>query len=318
MRIVVFGSGAVGAFFGGLLVRGGGDVAFIARGTQLEALRTRGILIRSLLLGEVSVPSVETHVRAADAGVADVVLVCVKANQTAGILDELSTLVRSDTTIITMQNGVDSDDVIAARFGRARTIPAVVYVGATVDAPGEVTHVAAGTIVIGTRAGGDPARLALVREALAQSGQPVRISEDIQQERWQKLIWNASFNTVSAITGRTPRELLALDESRATVIAIMREVIAVGRAMGLALRDSDADAQIAWTERATAIRTSMMVDRERNRTMETEALVGVIVRGGRHYGVPTPVSETIYALLKAIEAGPLPAVTDAWVPPPVK
>jgi 2-dehydropantoate 2-reductase len=322
VEIVVFGAGAVGAFFGGLLVRGGQEVSFIARGAQLDALRTRGILIRSLRLGEVAIPRVQAFGRAAEvlSGQAarrpDLVLVCVKANQTAAILEDLATLLGPTSTVVTLQNGVDSDDTIAERFGRARVIPAVVYVGATIDSPGVVTHVAAGTIAIGVRTGGDAARLPAIRDALAASGQPIRISDDIQRERWQKLIWNASFNTVSAITGRTPRELLAVEEARATILGIMREVIAVGRASGLSLVDSDADDQIAWTERATAIRTSMMVDRERHRAMETEALIGVIVRAGREHGVPTPVSDTVYGLLEAIESETLPEVSASWVPPP--
>lgn len=316
MSIAVFGAGAVGAFFGGLLVRGGQDVSFIARGAQLDVLRTGGIRIHSLLLGEVHVPQVRACARAADVGAVDLVLVCVKANQTAEALDDLAALVGPATSIVTLQNGIESDEVIAARFGRACVVPAVVYVGATVDRPGEVTHVAAGTIVVGSRSGGQDARLAAVREALAASGQPVRISADIQYERWQKLIWNAGFNTVSAITGRTPRDLVAQPGSREIVTGIMREVVAVARASGVMLQESDIEPQLAWTDRAPAIRTSMMVDRERHRAMEVEALIGVIVRHGREHAIATPVSETVYGLLKAMEAEPSDVRDAAWVPPP--
>jgi 2-dehydropantoate 2-reductase len=316
MTIAVFGAGAVGSFFGALLARGGQDVRFIARGAQLAAIASNGIRIRSLLFGEAHVGGLRTWSRAADAGSADIVLVCVKANQTAAILDDVATLVGPTTTIVTMQNGVDSDDVLAARFGRAAVMPAVVYVGATVDEPGTVTHVAAGTIVIGSYAGGDPARLEAVRAALAPSGQPIRVVDDIQLERWRKLIWNASFNTVSALTARTPRDLLAQPEARGLIVRMMREVVAVGQAAGIALRDGDVETQIAWTEKARAIRTSMMVDRERDRAMETEALIGVIVRRAREHGISVPCSETVYALLKAMEAALLPETSTAWVPPP--
>jgi 2-dehydropantoate 2-reductase len=318
MTIVIYGAGGVGAFFGGLLARGGQDVHFVARGSQLDALRMQGLRIDSLLLGQVQIGPLQAHVRASGIGRAGLVLVCVKAHQTEAILDDLASVVDDDTVIVTMQNGVDSDELVAARFGRARVVPAVVYVGATLDAPGMVTHVAAGTIVIGARPGVDASRLPFVRAALAQSGQPVRIVDDIQRERWAKLIWNASFNTVSAVSMREPRDLLAAPEARALVIGIMREVVAVAQAHGIALRESDIDQQIGWTERATAVRTSMMVDRERGRAMETEALVGVIVRLGRAHGVPTPFSEALYGLLKAIEgAAPPPAAPQQWVPPPI-
>ena len=317
MRIVVYGAGGVGAFFGGLLSRGGQDVRFVARGAQLHALRTEGLRIDSLLLGDVRLGPQQAYAHAADCGAADLVLICVKTHQTPAILDDLATVVSADTDIVTMQNGVDSDDVVAERFGRARVIPAVVYVGATLDAPGVVTHVAAGTIVIGAREGVDASRLPAVRDALAKSGQPVRISSDVQRERWTKLIWNAAFNTVSAVTSRTPRELLDVPEARALLVGIMREVVAVARAQGIALGESDVDQQLAWTEKASAVRTSMMVDRERGRSMETDALIGVVVRRGQEHGVPTPFSETLLALLKAMEAQTLSPAEQKWVPPPI-
>jgi 2-dehydropantoate 2-reductase len=301
LRITIIGAGGVGAFFGALLVRGGQDVGFVARGAQLDALRTRGIRIESTLLGTIDLGPVPAAAHASELGPAGLVLVCVKAHQTPAIVDEVAALLGDRTVVLTLQNGVDSDEVLAARFGPDRVWPAVVYVGATVERPGVVSHVAAGTIALGAREAGMGARLAEVRDVLATSGQPVRISEDIQCERWRKLIWNASFNTVSAITGRTPRDLLASPETRQLLTSLMREVVAVARVQGIRLEDKDADDQIAWTDRAQAIRTSMMVDRERGRPMETEALIGVVVRRGREHGVPTPHSDTMYALLKGLK-----------------
>jgi 2-dehydropantoate 2-reductase len=306
----------VGAFFGGLLGRNGGDVHFVARGAQLEALRTRGLLIRSLGLGEVQVPPVRAEEDPARIGPCDLVLVCVKAYQTPLILDQLAALVGDRTTLVTLQNGVESDEVLAERFGAARVIPGVVYVGATLDEPGVVSHVAAGTIALGVRQGGDQSRLERVAAALAGSGQPVRVTEDIQRERWIKLLWNASFNPVSAVTERTPRDLLEVPSARALLIAVMREVVAVARAEGVAIDDAEIERQLAWTARATAIRTSMMVDRERGRAMETDALIGVIVRKGSRHGVATPHSQTLVALLEAIAAASASEAPPAWVPPP--
>lgn len=304
MRIVVFGAGGVGSFYGALLAKAGHDVHFVARGAQLDAIRTRGIRVASRLLGEIDVPPVSASARAAEAGHAELVLVCVKAHHTAGILDELSNVVGPDTIVLPLQNGVESDELLAARFGRARVPAAVVYVGATVENPGVVSHVANGLILIGARPGFDAGRLPGVRDALASTGLPVQISNDIQEERWRKLIWNASFNPVSALTRREPRDLLAFQESRALIVGLMREVIAVARTQGMALLDSEIDGQIGWTEATPAIRTSMQVDRERGRTMETDALVGVVVRTGRAHGVPTPLGEVIHTLLQAVDIAP--------------
>ena len=123
MRIAVFGTGGVGAFFGGLLVRGGADVHFVARGAQLEALRRKGLLIRSLKLGDVAVPPVHAESDTRRIGPCDLVLVAVKAHQTPQILDDLAALVAERTVLVTLQNGVESDEPIAQRFGAARVIP---------------------------------------------------------------------------------------------------------------------------------------------------------------------------------------------------
>lgn len=303
MKILVYGAGGVGAFFGGLLARAGLDVHFVARGPHLEALRRTGLRIRSTALGDVLVPRVSASDTAADAGPVDLALVCVKAHQTAGILDDLAAAVADHTVVVPLQNGVETDELLASRFGASRVIAAVVYVGATLEAPGVVSHVAAGKIGIGARPGFDARRLAAVRDVLAQTGQPVHVSHDIQRERWHKLMWNAAFNTVSALVERGPADLLAQAETRAIILGLMREVLAVARAAGVDLRESDIDEQIGWTEGAPGLVTSTMVDRQRGRTMETDALIGVIVRKGRELHVPTPRCEVVFGLLKAVDAG---------------
>ena len=300
MRVLVYGAGAVGGFFGGLLARAGEDVHFVARGMQLQALRARGLTINSRRLGSIPVP-VSTFDSAAAAGSADLVLVCVKTQQLPGIFDDLATVVGPHTVIVPLQNGVEADAQLSVRFPHAVVLPSVVYVGATVDEPGVVTHVASGTIGIGANRDEDRHVLAAVRDTLAKTGQPVHISNDIQRERWHKLMWNAAFNSVSALTGQVPADLLAQPDVRSLIVNIMSEVLAVGRGCGVDLRPEDIDKHIAWTEGATGMRTSTMVDREKGRAMEIDGLLGVVVRKGREVGVATPCSAVVFALLGAID-----------------
>lgn len=299
MKIAVFGAGGVGAFYGGLLARAGHDVHFVARGAQLEALRTHGLHISSLSLGEIRVPPVPATAHAEEIGPVDLVLLCVKAHQTAGVLDDVAYLVGPGTIVMALQNGVEADELLAERFGASRIASAVVYVGATLEAPAFVRHVAAGTLVISNHE--------RVREVLASTGLPVRISPDIARQRWHKLAWNASFNAISALTLRSSQDLLGNPQTRTLLLAMMREVLAVANAQGVALAQSDIDQLVATTEKAAAIRTSMLVDRERGRQLETDALVGVIVRKGKETGVATPIAEVLYALLTAIDAPAAPA-----------
>lgn len=302
MKIAVVGAGGVGTFYGGLLARAGHDVHFVARGAQLDALRTRGVHISSLALGDIRVPPVSATSNAAEIGTADLVLVCVKAHQTSEVLDDLAHLIGADTIVMAFQNGVESDEVLAPRFGAEHVVSAVVYVGATLEEPGFVRHVAAGTLVIGCERDGSGDRVERAREVLASTGLPVRISPDIQRQRWHKLAWNASFNAVSALTLRSSQDLLRNPPTRALLVGVMREVVAVARARGVMLGEADIEQLVAATEQAAAIRTSMLVDRERGRPLETDALVGVVVRKGREAGIATPLAEVLYALLTAIDA----------------
>ena len=303
MRILVYGAGAVGGFFGGLLVRAGEDVHFVARGDQFDALRTTGLTIDSTLLGTISIPKVSVARSAGEVGTVGLALVCVKTHQLPVVFDDLASAVGRRTIIVSLQNGVEADEQLSARFPDQAVLPAVVYVGATVDAPGVVRHVAAGTIGIGATRPEDEAVLPVIREILGKTGQAVHISRDIQRERWHKLMWNAAFNPVSALTGREPADLLTRRDTRALIVNIMEEVLAVGRACAVNLQRDDIDEHIAWTERATGLRTSTMVDRERGRRMESDGLIGVVVRKGRQAGVPTPCCATVFALLVAMDEG---------------
>jgi 2-dehydropantoate 2-reductase len=300
MKVAVYGAGAVGSFYGGLLVRAGLDVHFITRGAQLEALRTRGLRIESTLLGSLLIHPVSATDQGSTIGPVEIVLICVKAHQTSEILDQLPPLVGDSTIIVPMQNGIESDEVLASRFGRERVCAAVVYVGATAIAPGITAHVANGSIVLGAPTGFDAARLPAVRAALSP-GFPVKISGDIERDRWYKLVWNASINPLTAITQRTPYELVMQPDTRAQLLEIMREVMAVGRAHGIELTEQAAHDYFKWIEKTPEIRTSMQFHRERGLSLETDALVGVVVRKGRERGVPTPLSEALVATLNGLE-----------------
>jgi 2-dehydropantoate 2-reductase len=131
---------------------------------------------------------------------------------------------------------------------------------------------------------------------------PVRVTPDIERQRWHKLAWNASFNAISALTLRSSQDLLATPPARELLLAVMREVVAVANARGVALGEADVEQLVAATEKSAAIRTSMLVDRERGRQLETDALVGVVVRKGKEAGVPTPNASVLYALLSAVAA----------------
>lgn len=304
MRVLVYGAGAVGCFWGALLARHGHHVRFVARGAQLRALSADGVRIVSSALGEVHVVPVTASEHAAGSGPADLVLLAVKTHQTEAVLDDLDAVVGADTVLVPLQNGVDADDVLRARWGNTRVLSAVVYVGASLQEPGVVRHAARGLLMVGNPYGVPEARFEAVLEALAAPGLQVRQVADIHRERWYKLMWNASFNAVSALTFQTSTPLLKEPSARQVIEASMRETAAVARAVGIDLRDEDVARSLAETDRLPPIRTSMLEDRERGRAMEVDALVGAVVRRGEAHGVPTPVLRTLYGLLAGMRPGP--------------
>ncbi len=303
MKVVVCGAGAVGSFWGGLLARAGHDVRFIARGAQLAALESQGLRIASNVLGEVAINPVRVAATAAGGEPADLVLLSVKTHQTASVIEDLSAVVAARTVVMALQNGVEADDLLRTRWGDNRVVSTVVYVGASIEAPGVVRHVARGLLLVGNPYGVPGERYAEVLDALAAPGLTVRAVDDIHRERWYKLMWNTSFNAVSALTLQTSRPLLDEPATRSVIDACMREVAAVGRARGVHITDADVDRSLAETEKLPPIRTSMLEDREHRRQMEVEALVGVVVRFGRDAGVATPVTSTLYGLLKGMRPG---------------
>ncbi|MGE3579304.1 MAG: ketopantoate reductase family protein [Vicinamibacterales bacterium] len=310
MRIVVYGAGAVGGFWGALLARAGHDVRFIARGAQLDALQARGLRIASEALGDIDVRPVAASAAAVGGPPADLVLLSVKTHQTPPVLEDLAAVVGPDTVLIPMQNGIDADDILRARWGDTHVLSAVVYVGAAVESPGVVRHAARGLLMLGNPYAVPADRFQAVLDTLGAPGLKVRAVEDIHRERWYKLMWNASFNAVSALTFQTTGPLLVNPYARQAIAASMRETAAVARASGVALSDEDVERSLAETEKLPPIRTSMLEDRERGRTMEVEALVGTVVRRGGERGVPTPVLATLYGLLAGMRPGPPPGPPD--------
>ncbi len=313
MRIVVYGAGAVGCFWGGLLARAGHDVHFVARGPQLDALRTGGLRIASDALGDILVTPISATNTAAGGPPADLVLLAVKTHQTTPVLDDLASVVGAGTAIIPMQNGIDADDLLRARWGDAHVLSAVVYVGATLVSPGVVRHAARGLLMVGNPYAVPAPRFQSVLDALAAPGLTVRAVDDIHRERWYKLMWNASFNAVSALTFQATQPLLEDARARAVIAESMRETAAVARASGVAITEADVARSLAETEKLPPIRTSMLEDRERGRVMEVEALVGTVVRRGVGHAVPTPVLATLYGLLTGMRPGPPPGPPS--VPP---
>ena len=303
-RVAVVGAGAVGGYFGGMLARAGANVTLIGRAVHVDVWNRDGLFVDSVNFQERIRVAASTDVAAA-AG-ADLVLFSVKSLDTVETARQLARYIRSDAAIVSLQNGVDNVDRIRTAAA-LDPIAAVVYVASSMPAPGRIKHAGRGDLLIGDLPGrADPPReaaIARVSSLFEAAGVPCRVSPDIQADLWTKLITNVGLNGISAVVHSTYGDVVTIPESRETIRALVNECVAVARASGVSLPENDfATMVLQFAERVGPVFSSTAQDLERGKPTEIDALNGLVVRRGAELGVPTPVNQSIVALVKLLEA----------------
>jgi 2-dehydropantoate 2-reductase len=302
MRVLIAGTGAVGGYFGALLARAGHDVVFLARGRNLAALRARGLRVESVD-GDVLLPRVAAVESLAGAPPVDVAIVSVKSYDTAAVAAAIAPVVTPETIVLSLQNGVENETLLASALALPPLLGAMTQIGAELVAPGVVRHVAEGTIFFGETTGHESARTRRLVELFTAAGVRHHLSSSIVLMLWDKLSWNASFNAVTALTRTTSGEAARLPATAHLMRQTMLEVIAVARAQGILLDPARVDPVIGYAaEHLGTLRTSMLQDVERGARLEYDAINGAVVRFGEAVGVPTPLNWTLVALLAGLDA----------------
>jgi 2-dehydropantoate 2-reductase len=316
LRIAVLGAGAVGAYYGKRLADGGADVTLIARGRHLDALRRDGLTIVE--------PEGASHARLdatddpAAIGPVDVVLFCVKSYDTDEATRRLGPLLRDGTAVISLQNGIDNEERIAAHIGRDHVVGGAAYILAAVREPGVVEAGGPRQIVIGELAPGPPsARVRTIVEVGDRAGLRVVAAEDVRVALWEKYVLLVAFSAMSATVRLGIGAIREAPAARAMLGAIMTEAWTIGRATGVPLADDLVERQmellLTRDDDATA---SLYHDLVTGHRMETEALQGAAIRLGREHGIATPSLDAAYAILEpwtlrnarpADERAPVPA-----------
>jgi 2-dehydropantoate 2-reductase len=300
-RVAVVGAGAVGGYFGGMLGRAGVPVVMIGRLSFVEAVQHSGLFLDTVQFQETVHLQASTELSAAAA--ADVVLFCVKTTDTAGVSKQLAANLSERAVVVSLQNGVNNAEEIRAASG-IDAWPAVVYVAASVPAPGRVKHLGRGDLVLGPR----NERTEMVANLFASAQVPCRISDNIDGELWTKLIWNCALNAVSALGRVTYGEIIASADARRVVETVVYETLHVARAKGIhppGLEDPRAALAGSFkiAEQMSATRSSTAQDLARGKHTEIDSLNGYVARVGAQLGVPTPVNHALHTLVKLYESG---------------
>ncbi len=301
----MMGSGGVGGFFGGRLAHAGYDVAFVARGAHLEAMRHAGLTLESEAQGDIRIPKVQVTDDPATLGPVDLVILSVKLWDTEAAARAIAPIVGPQTGVLSLQNGVVKDDILRSLFPPAQVMGGVGYVATHIARPGVIHQV--GTmqrIVLGEYDGRTSERAKFLHEALVKAGVKAELSGDVRRAIWEKYVFLVGLSATTTTMRRPLGPIRANPQARAFLLDVMREVVAVGRALGVALPEDYAEARLAFADSLPEDMTSSMHhDLERGNPLEVNWLSGGVVELGRKAGIPTPANRAVCDILALHAAG---------------
>jgi 2-dehydropantoate 2-reductase len=299
MKIAVMGSGGVGGFVGARLAHAGCDVRFVARGEHLAAMQRNGLTLES----DAQAPIHVAQVRAADdpaaLGPVDLVLIAVKLRDTARAAAAVRPLMQAGTAVLSLQNGVTKDDLLRREFGDQAVMGGVTYVATRIDRPGVIRQTGSmQRVVIGEYDGSRSERVQKLHAWLARAGVAAEVSDDIRRTLWEKFVFLVGLSSSTATIRARLGPILANAQTRTFFLDIMRETVAVGRALGVALPEDYAEQRLAFAHTAPQDMTSSLHhDLEANRPLEIEWLAGAVVALGRNHAIPTPLCRAVWDIL---------------------
>lgn len=300
LRIAVVGSGAIGLYYGGRLAAAGCDVHFLMRG-DLSEIRRNGLRI----LGkneDVRVKKVNCYGSTKEIGVCDLVLIAVKATANADLVDLIPPLLHEDTMLLTLQNGLGNEEVLADHFGAERVLGALCFICLSRTSRTTVERYDYGHITIGEFGRTPQARTHEIASEFKRSGIQCEVVHNLALERWRKLVWNIPFNGLSVLAGGIDTAAIIGDDNlRRVTLGLMEEVIDAANKCGYSLELATVSQHMARTKTMGAYKPSTLLDFELKKPLEIEPIWGEPLRRAAAAGAATPRLETLYSLLKILD-----------------
>ena len=301
-RIVIVGCGAVGLFYGAKLALSGQDVHFLMR-QDFDKVSKYGIKIESGSGATEYLKNPSIYRDALEIGPCDLIIVAIKSTDNKALESLMPTLIKKETAIMTLQNGLGNEEFIAKKFGSHRVLGGLCFVCLNRVSKGVVRHIAQGTISCGEFTGLPLPRTHDVALMFKSAGIPFIVAESLIEQRWKKLVWNIPFNGISISEGGVDTSIILNDESLLFLVEVlMREVIQVANKLGYDLSNSLIDHNIKETKSMGPYRPSSMIDFMEGRPVEVEAIWGNPVRVGRSVEVEIPRMEALYDSIKSLSS----------------
>jgi 2-dehydropantoate 2-reductase len=300
IKILLFGTGAVGSFYGGKLFQAGASVSVVSR-SDYNIVKKYGIKIKSIYGDFQFMPEKVVKKGAEYKEVPDFIIVATKVLPEIDVYNIIKDAVKPESSIVLLQNGIDIEKPVVEKFPHNELISALAFICASRTEYGIVDHQDYGRIVIGKYPEGISEKVKVLKDLFSKSGLPVESTDDVIAARWKKLLWNAPFNPLSVICGgANTKELMEQPEIEKLSEAIMYEVLTISKADGHPLYESMVRKNIEDTVKMTPYKTSMLLDFENKRPMEVEAILGNAISLAKKYNIDTPHLKTLYALLTLI------------------
>ncbi|WP_243371306.1 putative 2-dehydropantoate 2-reductase [Geotalea sp. SG265] len=298
MRIAVVGAGALGLYYGAMLQKGGNDVRFLLR-RDLEAIRKKGLSVFSIN-GNFRLFPVAGYGSSQEIGSVDLVLVGLKTFANHSYRELITPLLRDDSIILTLQNGLGNEDALAEIFGGDRVMGGVAFLCSNRGEPGVVHHLGAGRIILGEHSRREMERAEMVANLFSDAGVPCCAVADLKKARWEKLVWNIPFNGTCALLQKPVNVLLSHPRTRQSLREIMVELIKAANSQGLSSPISldYAEEMLEFTDAMGAYKPSMQIDREEGRELELDAIFAQPLAAARRKGVAMPRVDQLHAFLE--------------------
>ena len=298
MRIGIIGSGALGLYYGAMLQRSGQDVHFLLR-RDYQTIKKEGLQVCSCH-GGFHLPNISGYQTAQEIGTVDLVIVGLKTISNHHLIDLVSPLLGAETVILTLQNGLGNEELLAEAFSGERILGGIAFLCSNRGEPGTVHHLGEGKIRLGEFNGGLSQRSYNLAEMFQAAGIHCEAVSDLRRARWEKLVWNIPFNGLSALFEKDVTDILNHPPSKELVRDLMLEVIAGANAQGLEEPISGPEfsqKMIFFTENMDHYRPSMMIDRANGLPLELEAIYAIPLQQGAAAGISMPKINMLYTLL---------------------
>ena len=294
MKVAVMGAGAVGCYYGAMLARAGHEVRIVGRMQHVEAVNARGLILETS--GFTEAIHVAATVDASEVAGADIILFCVKSNDTIVAGNDMARHLSDRVTVLSLQNGVDNSERLQAVLKRP-VVPVAVYVATDMPAPGHVRHHGRGELVIGEC----PASAAIT-EAFENAGIPTKVSDRVIEALWTKLIVNCAYNALSAVAQLPYGRLIEVDGTVDVIRDVVCECADVAGRLGVSVPQDILETVLGIAASMPNQYSSTAQDLARNKTSEIYFLNGYVVRKAAELGIPTPVNRALLVMVKLIEA----------------